>query len=338
MAIWAWVGFVVLVLLLLALDLGVLNRKAHAIRTREALAWTGFWVALALLFNALVYLLYTNHWLGVGLREVSEPTGGQAALKFFTGYLIEFSLSLDNIFIIALILAYFRVPLAYQHRVLFWGILGAIVLRGSLILAGAALIHRFEWVIYIFGALLIATAVKMLLSGEQEIEPERNLLVRIARRFYPVSTTLEGQRFFVRLNGRQAMTPLFLALLIVESSDLLFAVDSVPAIFAVTQDPFIVFTSNVFAILGLRSLFFALASLMDKFRYLKFSLVFLLAFVGVKMLLSRAYEIPTVVSLAVIVGILAVGILASVFAQRRGNSQPKSPFQDEPVPLAEDPD
>lgn len=338
MAIWAWVGFVVLVILLLALDLGVINRKAHVIRTREALAWTAFWVLLALIFNALVYSLYENHWLGIGLSRFSEPSGGEAALAFFTGYLIEFSLSLDNIFVIALVLAYFRIPLKYQHRVLFWGILGAIMLRGSLILAGAALIHRFEWIMMIFGVLLILTAVKMLLSGEQEIEPERNPLVRIARKFYPVSTTLEGQRFFVRLNGRRAMTPLFLALLIVESSDLLFAVDSVPAIFAVTQDSFIVFTSNVFAILGLRSLFFALAALMDKFRYLKFSLVFLLAFIGVKMLVSRLYEIPTLVSLAVIVGILAVGILASIVAKRRGNSQPKSPFQDEPVPLAEDPD
>jgi tellurite resistance protein TerC len=333
MAIWAWVGFIVLVIVLLALDLGVLNRKAHAIRTREALAWTAFWVSLALLFNAAAYFIYENHWLGVGLGAASEPNGAQAALKFFTGYLIEFSLSLDNIFIIALILGYFRVPLQYQHRVLFWGILGAIVLRGSLILAGAALIHRFDWVIYIFGVLLIATAVKMLVSGEQEIEPERNPLVRIARKIYPVSTTLEGQRFFVRLNGRQAMTPLFLALLIVESSDLLFAIDSVPAIFGITQDPFIVFTSNVFAILGLRSLFFALASLLEKFRYLKFSLVFLLAFVGVKMLVSRAYEIPTLVSLAVIVGILLVGILASAVAKRRG-----APVQGQQVPLAEDPD
>lgn len=337
MVIWAWVGFVVLVILLLALDLGVLNRKAHVIGTREALQWTGFWVALALLFNGLVYLIYENHWLDIGLSAFAEPDGSQAALKFFTGFLIEKSLGMDNIFVIALILAYFRVPLMYQHRVLFWGILGAIVLRGAMILAGAALVHRFDWVIYVFGGLLIVTAVKMLFSGEQEIEPDRNPLVRIARRFYPVTTRMEGQRFFVRENGRRVMTPLFLALLIVESSDVLFAIDSIPAIFAITADPFIVFTSNVFAILGLRSLFFALASLMDKFRYLKFSLVFLLAYVGVKMLVSGVYKIPIGVSLSIIVGLLAAGVLASILASRWGVAQPASLFGRAPaMPDGED--
>jgi tellurite resistance protein TerC len=339
MVIWAWVGFVILVILLLALDLGVLNRKAHVIGTREALQWTGFWVALALLFNGLVYLIYENHWLDIGLSAFAEPDGSQAALKFFTGFLIEKSLGMDNIFVIALILAYFRVPLMYQHRVLFWGILGAIVLRGAMILAGAALVHRFDWVIYVFGGLLIVTAVKMLFSGEQEIEPDRNPLVRIARRFYPVTTRMEGQRFFVRENGRRVMTPLFLALLIVESSDVLFAIDSIPAIFAITADPFIVFTSNVFAILGLRSLFFALASLMDKFRYLKFSLVFLLAYVGVKMLVSGVYKIPIGVSLSIIVGLLAAGVLASILASRWGVAQPASLFGRAPaIPRAEDSD
>ncbi|NLG43780.1 MAG: TerC family protein [Phycisphaerae bacterium] len=339
MVIWAWVGFVILVILLLALDLGVLNRKAHVIRTREALLWTGFWVVLALLFNSLVYLIYENHWLDIGLSAFAEPDGREAALKFFTGFLIEKSLGMDNIFVIALVLAYFRVPLMYQHRVLFWGILGAIVLRGAMILGGAALVHRFDWVLYVFGGLLIVTAVKMLFSGEQEIEPDRNPLVRIARRFYPVTTRIEGQHFFVRENGRRAMTPLFLALLIVESSDVLFAIDSIPAIFIITADPFIVFTSNIFAILGLRSLFFALASLMDKFRYLKFSLVFLLAYVGVKMLVSGVYKIPIGVSLSIIVGLLAAGILASIFASRRGMAQPASLFgQAAAMPGAEDPD
>ncbi len=296
MEIVLWLAFLVIVIGLLALDLGVLNRKAHVISTPEALGWTAIWVILALVFNVAVYYLYEHHLLGIGAELGHELNGRQAALLFFTGYLVEKSLSLDNIFVIALIFAYFRVPAMYQHRVLFWGILGALVLRGAMILAGAALIRRFDWIIYVFGALLILTAVKMLVARHDNLEPNKNPLVKLARRLYPVSPDFEGSRFFTRLEGRRAVTPLFLVLLVVESSDVLFAVDSIPAIFAVTTDPFIVFTSNVFAILGLRSLYFVLAGIMDKFRYLKMSLVFLLAYIGVKMLLSHHYPIPTFVS------------------------------------------
>jgi tellurite resistance protein TerC len=232
--------------------------------------------------------------------------------------LIEVSLSLDNVMVIALILTYFRVPPIHQHRVLFWGILGALVLRGIMIGVGAALIHRFAWVTYLFGAILIFTAVRLLiLRNEDEVHPEKNPLVRIARRFYPVTTEFDGSRFFTMIDGRKTMTPLFLALLLVESTDVLFAVDSIPAIFAVTTDPFLVFTSNAFAILGLRTLYFVLAGVLDRFRYLKMSLVFILAFVGVKMLLSHTYPIPTAVSLTFLVGILSVGVIASIVDRRR---------------------
>ncbi|MFH0982421.1 MAG: TerC family protein [Planctomycetota bacterium] len=312
MVIWLWIGFIAFVLSMIALDLGVFNRKAHVISTREGLAWTGVWVALALLFNAGVYFMYEHHWLGLGWHTIEPLDGQQAFWKFFTGYLIEKALSLDNIFVIALIFAYFRVPRIYQHRVLFWGIMGALLMRGLMIGAGTALIRRFEWTIYVFGALLIVTAVKMLITRPETLKPERNPLVRLARRIYPVSTTFQEQRFFTRVDGRRAITPLFLVLLVVESTDVLFAVDSIPAIFAITRDPFLVFTSNIFAILGLRSLYFALAGMIEKFRYLKVSLVFVLAFVGVKMLLSHHYLIPILFSLSVIIGILLVGVLASI--------------------------
>jgi tellurite resistance protein TerC len=317
MTIWLWVGFNLFVLGMLALDLGVFNRKAHVIRVREALIWTSVWVALALIFNVGVYYMYEHHWMGLGLSAVDPAAGREAALEFFTGYLIEKSLSVDNIFVIALIFSYFHVPAAQQHRVLFWGILGALVMRAVMILAGAALIQRFDWIVYVFGGLLIVTAVKLLLSKHEEIHPDRNPLVRLARRVYPVSPMFEGGRFFTRIDGRRAITPLFLSLLIVESTDLLFAIDSIPAIFAVTHDPFIVYTSNVFAILGLRSLYFALAGMMDKFHYLKFSLVFILAFVGVKMILEHHYPISKPVSLGVIAAALVVGVVASWVRARR---------------------
>lgn len=317
MEAWIWIGFVVFILGMLALDLGVLNRKAHVPSIPEAFAWTGLWVSVTLAFNAFVYFAYEHHLLGIGERIGHATPGAQAAVDFLTGYIVEYSLSLDNIFIIALIFAYFQVPLKYQHRVLFWGVLGAIVLRGIMIGAGAALIARFHWVEYAFGVLLIITAAKMLVAGNDQVEPERNPLVRLARKLYPVTSRFEGERFFTRLDGRRAITPLFLVLLLVESTDVMFAVDSIPAIFAITQDPFLVYTSNVFAILGLRSLYFALAGVINKFRYLKFSLVFILAFVGAKMLLSGFFYIPTLVSLAFIVTVLAVGILASVIATQR---------------------
>jgi tellurite resistance protein TerC len=308
------------------------------IGTREALQWTGFWVALALLFNGLVYLIYENHWLDIGLSAFAEPDGSQAALKFFTGFLIEKSLGMDNIFVIALILAYFRVPLMYQHRVLFWGILGAIVLRGAMILAGAALVHRFDWVIYVFGGLLIVTAVKMLFSGEQEIEPDRNPLVRIARRFYPVTTRMEGQRFFVgeRPPGHDPAFP--------GAADRRKFGRAVRDRFD-TRD-FCHYGGPVHRLYvervrdsGAALAVFRAGQLMDKFRYLKFSLVFLLAYVGVKMLVSGVYKIPIGVSLSIIVGLLAAGVLASILASRWGVAQPASLFGRAPaIPRAEDSD
>jgi len=283
-------------------------------------------VTLALAFNVLVFFLYERSWLGVGVT-VGQPLDGRtAALQFLTGYLLEQSLSLDNVFIIALIFSYFRVPLAYQHRVLFWGILGALVMRGAMIGLGAALITRFDWIIYVFGGILILTAVRMLLAGNEEPDPEKSPVIRLARRIYPVTPELHGERFFVQLNGRRAATPLFLVLLMVESSDVLFAVDSIPAIFAVTQDPFLVFTSNIFAILGLRNLYFAIAPLLNRFKYLKQSLVFILAFVGVKMILAHTQPIPTITSLSVIIGILGVGILASALAAGRETAPLASPL------------
>ena len=321
-----WAGFLAFVLGLLALDLGVFHRESRAIRTGEALAWAGFYITLALAFNVLVFFLYDRNWLGVGVTVGQPLEGRTAALQFLTGYLLEQSLSLDNVFVIALIFSYFRVPLAYQHRVLFWGILGALVMRGAMIGLGAALIARFDWIIYIFGGILILTAVRMLLAGNEEPDPEKSPVIRLARRFYPVTPEMHGERFFVQLNGRRAATPLFLVLLMVESSDVLFAVDSIPAIFAVTQDSFLVFTSNVFAILGLRNLYFAIAPLLNRFKYLKQSLVFILAFVGVKMMLAHTQPIPTITSLAMIMGILGVGILASALAAGRETAPLASPL------------
>lgn len=323
MDIWLWLGFLLLVALMLALDLGVFNRHAHVIKAKEALLWTAFWILLALVFNVAIYFMYENNWLNIGNADGELLPGGQAALQFFTGYIVEKSLSLDNIFVIAVIFSYFKVPAMYQHRVLFWGIVGAVILRGAMIVAGTALIERFTWMTYIFGGLLIATAVKMMITRHETLEPDKNPLVRLARRFYPVSKDFEGQHFFTHLEGRRAMTPMFLVLLVIESTDVLFAIDSIPAIFAVTHDPFLVFTSNIFAILGLRSLYFALAAMMDKFRYLKHSLVFVLSYVGVKMILTHHHPIPTTTSLIVIASLLTVGILASIYAGRR-----------DPVPLA----
>jgi len=312
MTIVVWAGFILLVLGFLALDLGLFHRKDHVIRIREALGWTAVWVVMTLGFNVFVFLAYDHHLLGIGV-DVGHALGGRrAAIEFFTGYIIEKSLSLDNIFVIALIFSYFRIPTQYQHRVLFWGILGALVMRGTFIVVGAALLTKFEWVTIALGVLLIVTAIRMLFTDHDKIDPERNLFIRITRKFYPVSKRLDGHNFFTRIDGKRAVTPMLIALLVVESSDVMFAVDSIPAIFAVTRDPFLVFTSNVFAILGLRSLYFALAGMIEKFHYLKVSLVFILVFVGGKMLLEHHVEIDTTVSLAVIAGILLIGILASM--------------------------
>jgi tellurite resistance protein TerC len=305
------VGFITVVLGLLALDLGVFHRKAHAVSTKEAASWTVVWITLALLFNGAIYLFW--HVMMPG----SASTNGQAALEFLTGYLIEYSLSVDNIFVFVLIFSYFRVPAAYQHRVLFWGIMGALVMRGILILVGAALIEQFHWVIYIFGAFLIFTGIRMAFHKDEEIHPDDNPLIKLARRVIPVTSSYEGQRFFVRHAGKLMATPLFLVLLLAESTDLIFALDSIPAIFAVTLDPFIVFTSNACAILGLRSLYFLLAGVVDKFHYLKLGLATILTFVGVKMVLADIFHIPIAASLLVIVSILVVAIVASLIRTRR---------------------
>ncbi|MCZ7602502.1 MAG: TerC family protein [Ignavibacteriales bacterium] len=320
MTFYFWLGFLLLVFILLALDLGVFHKKDKAISTKEALLWTGFWIFLSLLFNILIYFAYEYHWLGIGLHVGHDMGGKEAAIKYFTGYVIEKSLSLDNIFVIAMIFAYFRVPDIYQHRVLFWGILGALIMRGIMIYAGAALIDRFDWMIYVFGGLLILTAIKMLISKDEEIHPDENPLVKLARRLYPVTGTYEGHHFFTHLNGRRAITPLFLVLLVIESTDVIFAVDSIPAIFAITTDPYIVFTSNVFAILGLRSLYFALAAMMNKFRYLKISIVIVLIYVGIKMLISEFYHIPTLFSLGVIILILGFGIAISLIKKKENTN------------------
>jgi tellurite resistance protein TerC len=316
MIFWLWLAFIVLILLLLALDLGVLNRRDHVISAREALGWTSFWVALALLFDAAIYHLYEQHWLGIGTTAGYEPTALKASVRYFEGWLVEKALSLDNIFVIAMIFRFFNVPLKYQHRTLFWGILGALVLRGAMIGAGVALIRKFSWTIYIFGGFLILTAFKMMVTPETDPDLENNRIVKLARRLYPVSPTLEGHNFFTRLDGRGAITPLFLVLLLVESSDVIFAVDSIPAIFGITQDPFIIFTSNIFAILGLRSLYFVLAQLLHKFRYLQASLVVILAYIGAKMILSHHVAIREWISLSVIGGALAVGVVVSVIKAR----------------------
>lgn len=312
MTLYFWIGFLILVFILLALDLGVFHKKDKAIGTKEALLWTAFWIFLSLVFNLFIYFAYEHHWLGIGLHVGHNLGGHEAALKYFTGYVIEKSLSLDNIFVIAMIFAYFNVPNIYQHRVLFWGILGALIMRGIMIAAGAVLIERFDWMIYVFGAFLIFTAIRMLLQKDEEVHPDDNPLVKLARKIYPVTNYYEGHKFFTFQNGKRAITPLFLVLLVIESTDVIFAVDSIPAIFAVTTDPYIVFTSNVFAILGLRSLYFALAAMISKFRYLKVSIVIVLIYVGIKMLISQLYHIPTLLSLTIILLILGIGIVASL--------------------------
>jgi len=294
---WLWIGFHLFVFAMLALDLGVFHRKAHVVSFRESLTWTVVWISLALLFNLGIW-----HF-----------RGEQPALEFLTGYLIEYSLSMDNVFVFALIFSYFGVPQEYRHRVLFWGILGALIMRALMIGLGVALIAKFAWIIYVFGAFLIITGIKMIVKRDEEIHPERNPVVRLFRRFVPVTSDYRGQSFVVREAGRWVATPLLLVLVLVEVSDLIFAVDSIPAIFAVTRDPFIVYTSNVFAILGLRSLYFVLGGVIDKFHLLKVGLGVVLSFVGVKMLLGHtAWKIPTGASLAVIAIVLGASIVLSL--------------------------
>ena len=300
-----WAGFGAFVLTMLALDLAVFHRKAHEAKMREALTWSGTWVGLSLLFNLGIYLGWIGAYAGAAARQ-------QAALDFLTSYVIEYSLSVDNVFVFAVLFSYFAVPPVFQHKVLFWGILGAFVMRAAMIFAGIALLHAFHWVIYLFGAILIFGGVKLWRNEEVEIEPQKNPVVRLVRRFMPVARGDHGQRFFIRENGALAATPLFVVLVLVEWTDLVFAVDSIPAVLAVTDDPFIVFTSNVMAILGLRSLYFALARIMQRFHLLHYGLAAILVFIGVKMLTADFYKVPTLVALGVVAGILVVSVIASL--------------------------
>jgi len=310
-----WAGFFVMFIAVLVLDLSVLHRESREMSVRQALGWTVVWILVALSFSGLVYGVYEHHWFGWGTAP-DTPRGAEAALQYVTGYLLEWSLSVDNIFVIAVIFRYMKIPAQFQYRVLFWGIVGAILLRGAMIGMGAVLIHAFDWMFYVFGAILLISAARMLKTEDEQFDPANSVLVKIARRVYPVTERLDGDRFFTMVDGARAATPLFVTLLLVDFADVVFAVDSIPAIFAVTQDPFIVFTSNALAILGLRSLYFAIAGLMMMFRYLKFSLVFILGFVGVKMMLHGHVEISHLLSLGVIVGFLVLGVIASLWVSR----------------------
>ncbi len=304
-----WVVFLGGVSTLLLLDLVLLHRNARVPTVKSAAIWSTVWIVLALLFNIAIYFIYSTDFAGMG--SASGLSGREAALEYFTGYILEKSLSLDNVFVIAVIFSHFSVPLQYQHRVLFWGVFGALALRGVMIGLGVVLIQQFDWMIYVFGALLVLTALRLLMTSEDSIQPENSLLVKFARKFMPVSSGFRGEKFFIREGGRLVITPLFLVLLVVEATDVVFAVDSIPAILAVTNEPFIIYSSNAFAILGLRSLYFVLGAIIGKFRYLKSSLVIMLGYIGVKMLLSHHYPVPTEASLTIIAAILGIGIIAS---------------------------
>lgn len=360
--IWLWIGFIGFVVAMLALDLGVFHRRAHVVTVVEALTWSAVWISLGLAFARFVYAAYENQWCGLG--SVVDPgdglsnDGSTAAEKYLTGYVVEKSLSVDNIFVIAMVFGYFAVPALYQHRVLFWGIVGALVMRGAMIALGAALITRFHWILYLFGGFLILTAIKMLCLKAEHVDPAQNLVVRLARRFFPVAEQFHGDHFFVRAGtpaaresdvpgggalpdagvertarGTLMLTPLALALLTVETMDLIFAVDSIPAIFAITGDPFLVFTSNVFAILGLRSLYFALAGMLDRFCYLKPALALVLLVVGVKLFLADWLKESlgkhfNVYLLGIVIAILAAGVVASmVRVHTEGRCPPIRPRQ-----------
>jgi tellurite resistance protein TerC len=298
-----WILFNVFVLVMLALDLGVFNRRVHTVKFREALGWSAMWIALATAFAVLVYFWH----------------GRTESLEFATGYVIELSLSIDNLFVFLVIFRYFRVPSELQHRVLFWGIVGALVTRGIFILAGVSLISRFEWLTYVFGALLVFSGLKLLRQGDEEIHPERNPLLRVFRKMIPVTDDYEGEKFWVRRPGLYA-TPLVVVLLVVETTDILFAVDSIPAVLAITLNAFIVYTSNVFAILGLRSMYFAVAGMMDLFEYLHYGLALVLVLIGTKMLLAHYYKVPTVIALGTVAGVIAVSVVASLVFPRKGRA------------------
>ncbi len=294
--IYHWIVFLVFLVLMLVIDLGVFNKKSHTVSNKEALLWSAVWIALALIFNAGVYWFY----------------GHGKALEFLTGYLLEKSLSVDNLFIFVVLFGYFNVPKQYQHKVLYWGIIGAIIMRGILIVVGTALITKFSWIIYIFGGFLVITGFKMAFSNDEKVKPDKNPVVKLFKKFFPIKPEFIGDKFFVKENLKLFATPLFIVLIIVESTDLIFAFDSIPAILAITQDPFIVFTSNAFAILGLRALYFVFANFVDKFRFLKYGLAIVLVYIGIKMLISGFYHIPTLFSLSFLVVVLSVSVLASL--------------------------
>jgi tellurite resistance protein TerC len=308
MPLWAWVGFFVFIAAMLALDLGVFQRESHEVKMKEALVWCAVWVALAMTFNAIVW-----YWRGAELGQ-----------QFLASYLIELCLSIDNVFVFILIFAYFKVSARWQHRVLFWGIIGAVLMRAVFILAGVSVIARFHWVLYIFGAFLVYTGIKMALPSKSDVDvnPDHNPLVRLFRKFCPVSTRNEHGHFFLRQDGRRMATPLFIVLLVVETTDVVFALDSIPAVLAITKDGFIALTSNIFAILGLRSLYFALSGIMQLFRYLKLGLAFILCFIGVKMLIEHWVDISTALSLGVIAGVLTISVTLSVLIKEKPKSDP----------------
>ncbi len=300
-----WIGFNVLVIALLALDLGVFHRDAHEVKPKEAAIWSVVWVSLSLLFSGFVYLEF----------------GTQAFTEFLTGYLIEKSLSVDNLFVFVLIFGYFKVPARYQHRILFWGILGALIMRASLIGVGAFLLDRFDWIIYVFGAFLVVTGMRMGFGVEHDVDVEHNAMIRLVRRWFPVTKKYHGQKFFVKIDGRTFITPMMIVLLLIESTDLLFALDSIPAIFAITDDTFIVYTSNIFAILGLRALYFLLANIITKFYALRYGLALILVYIGVKMLVTFFdIHIPTVVSLSAVFAVLILSVVVSLIFPRKEQS------------------
>ncbi len=304
-----WILFTCTIILFLALDLGVFNRDSHEIKTKEAAIWTSVWVTMALGFSGVIWWLFDSN-------IIANPTGltpDAAVLKYITGYLIELSLSIDNVFVIAVIFTAFNIPKKYQHRVLFWGILGAIFFRAIMIFFGVALINKFDWIIYVFGVFLLFTAYKMLTSNATDFNPKNSFIFRKTRKIMPFTAFMDGDKFFIRRMGKRIATPLFMALLIIELTDILFALDSIPAILAITADPFIVFSSNIFAILGLRSMYFLISQMLDKFRFINYSLVVILAFVGLKMLFSHHIKLDEWVSLTVIAVALLAGILMSVW-------------------------
>ena len=307
---WLWVAFNAFVIFMLILDLKVFHRQAHEVKLREALLWSAFWIALSLFFNVGVYIV----------------AGHEVGLQFFTGYIIEKSLSVDNLFVFLMIFTFFKVPAKYQHKVLFWGIIGALLMRGILILLGVTLIRQFHWILYIFGAFLVFTGVKMAFQDEAvEIHPENNVIIRAFKKFLPVTAGYHEGKFFIKADGKLYATLLLVVIIVVETTDLVFAFDSIPAIFAITRDPFIVYTSNVFAILGLRALYFALAGLLDLFHYLKFGLSVVLSFIGVKMLIEHFYDMPIAIALGVVAGVLLVSILLSILFPKKEKTIPDFP-------------